>query len=224
MAQNNFLGFSSWDLRQAIEEGPKRKRKRCETVPKVNETVSSEQRALNPDDPEFDESEYAEACGTCKTSNSYKTRYMVKCHGCGYWHHYSCVNLTHNQAIAIEVWKCPACLRAQGLYRHPRSPQGPPVQVPEDMPATLAHLKQTVRIFKWIPKPVRATLAGILADKIDDALANPSAETWWSLLTWIGVTASVQMVSLYFPSPTGNTCAGMQQFLTLSVRQPLMSS
>ena len=111
---------------------------------------------------------------------------MIKCFHCGLWGHLSCVGLTGRQADGLSNWYCNPCM-AQDLGMPnslvgniPGSDSGTPVI----LAAALADLKSSCRLVKRIPKPVRTQVCLALAEHVENAINNPSHQTWYDFLNF----------------------------------------
>ena len=124
-------------------------------------------------------------CSICKVINNRKSPYMIKCDSCGYSQHYSCVKISSRIASEITIWHCPPCARPSiHSGSHITEENLSNAIIPSDFAATLAMLKTQTRIYKRLPKAVRATLAGLLTERIDAVLNQPSPLAWWKLLVF----------------------------------------
>ena len=124
-------------------------------------------------------------CSICKKTSATRTLYMIKCSQCQGKAHLTCAKISRQQADLIRNWHCPQCLNASlGIPENIPASQQNTNHIPSDFATDLANLKSRVKIFKRLPKPIRGLLAGILSDKIEAVLSDPSENTWWHLLTF----------------------------------------
>ena len=144
-------------------------------------------------------------CPRCDSVNSRKRR--IECSRCNRTWHLSCVGLKRVQAEALNCWWCTDCLSpGDGLSQFPAvgvatsatpsttagkeqpatGPTRPPVasllEDDGDLALRLAHLKQTRRVIRRIPKGARNQAAAALATLIETALKGTTAARWERLL------------------------------------------
>ena len=84
----------------------------------------------------------------------------------------------------MHNWNCPTCLTPVSQTDGEPADPSQILDAPDDMAAALARLKLGVKIFKRVPKPVRSTVAGLLAEQIDLVLGDPTKQNWWNLLSF----------------------------------------
>ena len=143
------------------------------------------------------------ACPRCGTTNIRKRR--IQCSSCNHHWHLTCVRLKRTQADALTSWWCPACVMTSGNPSRcstDASSAGPSASGEAERPLTglnqpsaatstgddgdlahrLAHLKQTRRVIRRIPKGARIQAAGSLATLIDMALGDKTGKAWARLL------------------------------------------
>ena len=87
----------------------------------------------------------------------------------------------------IRNWNCRECVNInmfQSQLSHTPVHTSPTEALADDFSQSLHHLRSNSKLYKRLPKPVRPLLAGLLTECIEHALANPSKETWWQLMTF----------------------------------------
>ena len=119
-------------------------------------------------------------CVLCK-KRSVRTTLKLQCSQCQGRAHLSCAKLNKQQAELTPNWHCRHCLnRSLGIDEdNPIPTQTNPV--PPNFAEALSSLKSRCKLYRRLPKAVRPLLAGILSEKIDAVLSNPSVQTWCDL-------------------------------------------
>lgn len=162
--------------------------------------------------PDFDNSTEASRCNLCKEINPHKTPHMVKCDQCGLWCHFTCAGVSRRH-VENRIWHCPKCLSPDNIseLHNPANP------VPSDIAKALANLKRKTRLYKRIPKHMRNHLAGILNERIENALNHPSKQSWWNLLIFAYNFLQIQKSQEDSQKPDSATAIQQSSCKTLSL-------